>query len=217
MAHVALILLLSGETFFRHLSCQEQHKLLLAPSCLRRSHSLADEASIPFIHSVSEIFSLHCVKFTLMMSPLRGQGRVKFSDYHASRRRIREGTASNRDEELFEIRTGKLASSVKKESSKQRARRLEKACVRSTKRLKNESEKESRRRKEADKIRHQLRRSCYYPRNQTISADERKALKLQLQKLCKYPKAYPSGWWSPIPKCQRKEGPLPKGWRHVEK
>ena len=130
---------------------------------------------------------------------------MKFSDYHASRRRIREGTASNRDEELFEIRTGKLASSVKKESSNQRARRLEKARVRSTKRLKNESEKESRRRKEADKIRHQLRRSCYYPRNQTVSAHDREILQEKLKKLCRYPKGYSSGWYSSLTKQARQK------------
>ena len=51
------------------------------------------------------------------------------NDHHASRKRIREGTVSNREEELFEMHTGKSASSVKKESSTQRAVRLEKARV----------------------------------------------------------------------------------------
>ena len=109
------------------------------------------------------------------MNLLKGRGRITVNDYHASRKRIREGTASNRDEELFEMCTGKSASSVKKECLDQRAVRLEKARVANTNRLKNESNKERCRRKEADKIRHQLRRSCYYPRNQTFSAHERKA------------------------------------------
>ena len=145
------------------------------------------------------------------MNLLKGRGRITVNDYHASRKRIREGTASNRDEELFEMCTGKSASSVKKECLDQRAVRLEKARVANTNRLKNESNKERCRRKEADKIRHQLRRSCYYPRNQTFSAHERKVLQEQLKKLCKYPKAYSSGWWSPLPKHRKRKGLSRKG------
>ena len=107
------------------------------------------------------------------------------NDCRASRKRIREGTASNRDEELFEMRTGKSASSVKKESSTQRAVRLEKARVRNAKRVRNESDEERHRRKEADRIRHQLRRSCYYPRNQRVSVHDREILQEKLRKLTK--------------------------------
>ena len=41
--------------------------------------------------------------------------------------------------------------------------------MRNAERVKNESDKERHRRKEADRIRHQIRRSCYYPENQTVS------------------------------------------------
>ena len=151
------------------------------------------------------------------MNVLKGRGRVTVNDCRASRKRIREGTASNRDEEIFEMCTGKSASSVKKECLDQRAVRLEKERARNAKRVRNESDEERHRRKEADRIRHQLRRSCYYPRNQTFSAHERKVLQEQLKKLCKYPKAYSSGWWSPLPKHRRKEGSLPKGWCYSSK
>ena len=151
------------------------------------------------------------------MNSLKSQCHVRFRDYWASWQRIRRGRARKRDEEIFEMRTGKSASSVKKESSTQRAFRLEKERARNAKRVRNESDEERHRRKEADRIRHQLRRSCYYPRNQTFSAHERKVLQEQLKKLCKYPKAYSSGWWSPLPKHRRKEGSLPKGWCYSSK
>ena len=112
-------------------------------------------------------------------------GAIDFRDYWASRQRIRRGNARKRNEEIFEMRTGKSASSVKKESSTQRAFRLEKERARNAKRVRNESDEERHRRKEADRIRHQLRRSCYYPRNQRVSVHDREILQEKLRKLTK--------------------------------
>ena len=139
------------------------------------------------------------------MSSLKSQCRVRLRDYWASRQRIRRGSARKRDEEIFEMRTGKSASSVKKESSTQRACRLEKERVRNAKRVRNESDEERHRRKEADRIRHQIRRSCYYPRNQTVSVHDREILQEKLRKLCRYPKGYSSGWYSSLTKQAREK------------
>ena len=136
---------------------------------------------------------------------------VRSRDYETCRKRIRRGTASKCHEQLFEMRTGKPAMSVKRESLEQRAARLKRAHDGHAKRMKNETNKESCRRREADRIRHQLRRSYYYPRNLTVSAHDREALQQQLKELCKYPKAYSSGWWSPWTKEEKKDGSCVKG------
>ena len=136
---------------------------------------------------------------------------VRTRDYETCRKRIRRGTARKCHEELFEMRTGKPATCVKRESPEQRTARLKRARDAYARQVKNETDKERYRRREADRIRHQLRRSCYYPRNSTVSAHDREALQEQLKEICKYPKAYPSGWWSPWTKERKQKDSCLKG------
>ena len=116
-------------------------------------------------------------------------------DHEACRKRIRHGAEKKCHQKRFEMRTGKPASSVKKESPEQRAARLEKARARQAKRMKNEAREERSRRQEADKIRHQLRRpaSLHCPKGVEHSV-HRETLKEKLKALRKYPDGCPLGW-----------------------
>lgn len=112
-------------------------------------------------------------------------------DYDMVCKRIRHGTAEPKHEKVYQNITGRSSSSIAKESSEKRDLRLEKERIRNAKRLKSETEEETSRRKEANRIRMRL---CRYRRN-PLSEKEWVHLTGRLKTLCKYPSIRPTGWW----------------------